>query len=133
MTDWLKCFNDMFTNFKSWFFTTTGNLFFKGGLSGLREFLINWIHFKSDKNCFLFYVRSYCCSQDFTLFTGISVIKETGLIGNLRLVSKFMTTLAQHNTHTAQYITKKDNQVGRFAQLIEYHMRNIFLQVSCKK
>ena len=36
-------------------------------------------------------------------------------------------------THIVQYLTKKSNQKMKFGQLMEYKMRYIFLEKSCKK
>ena len=36
-------------------------------------------------------------------------------------------------THFVQYLTKKSNQKMKFGQLMEYNMRYIFLEKSCKK
>ena len=36
-------------------------------------------------------------------------------------------------THIVQYLTKKSNQKMKFGQLMEYNMRYIFLEKSCKK
>ena len=36
-------------------------------------------------------------------------------------------------THIVQYLTKESNQKMKFGQLMEYNMRYIFLEKSCKK
>ena len=37
------------------------------------------------------------------------------------------------NTHITQYLKNKGNQTMTFGQLIDYHMRNIFLEKSYTK
>ena len=37
------------------------------------------------------------------------------------------------NVHIAQYLKRYWNQTMKFSQLIEYNMRNIFLEQSCIK
>ena len=62
------------------------------------------------------------------------VVWENGLIRNLRLISEFMISQPGRQIitiHTLPNISKsKDNQTMKFGQLIEYHLRNIFLQKS---
>ena len=64
-------------------------------------------------------------------------MKETGLIRNSRSISKFMASQAGNQTtamHVLPNITRsKDKQTMKFSQLIEYKMRNIFLEKSYTK
>ena len=62
---------------------------------------------------------------------------EYGLIRKLRLISKFLTPQLEKQTITIHILhnilESKDNQAIKFGQLIEYNVRNIFLQKSCSK
>ena len=42
-------------------------------------------------------------------------------------------TTNNYNTHSAQLWRNKDNQTMKFGQLIEYHVKNISSQKSCRK
>ena len=63
------------------------------------------------------------------------------LIKTLRLISKFMTSQPRKQTITKHILLNmsrsftscKSNQTIKFGLLIEYNVRNIFLQNSCKK
>ena len=62
---------------------------------------------------------------------------ENGLIRNLREISKFMTSKTGKQTITINILPdiskSKGNQTMKSFQLIEYNMRNIFFQKSCRK
>ena len=62
----------------------------------------------------------------FTFFSLLFVMEENGLIIELRLISKFMTSqTGQHVIimHILSYILRsKDNQAMKFGQLIEYNV-----------
>ena len=64
-------------------------------------------------------------------------MKKNRLIRNIRLISKFTTLQPWKQTipiHILPNISKRrDNQTIRFVQLIEYKMRNIFLEKSYTK
>ena len=59
---------------------------------------------------------------------------KNGLIRKVRLISKFMTSQPGQQTigiHILPNISRtKDNQTMKFGQLIEYSMRNIFVEKS---
>ena len=59
---------------------------------------------------------------------------KNGLIRKVRLISKFMTSQPGQQTvgiHILPNISRtKDNQTMKFGQLIEYNMRNIFVEKS---
>ena len=65
------------------------------------------------------------------------VMYKNSLIRKMRLISKFIssqTWLANNcNTHVAQYLRGKGNQTMTFGQLIEFNMRNIFVEKSYTK
>ena len=58
-------------------------------------------------------------------------MQKNGLIRKIRLISKFLTSQYGKQTiaiHILPNISRsKGNQTMKFAQLIEYNMRNIFL------
>ena len=62
---------------------------------------------------------------------------KNGLIRKVRLILKFMTSQPGQQTigiHILPNISRtKDNQIMKFDQLIEYNMRNIFVEKSCIK
>ena len=64
------------------------------------------------------------------------VIQENSFIKKLRVISKFMTLLTGHEIMTIHILSNIsrsiDNQAMQFDQIIEYNVKNIFLQISCK-
>ena len=62
---------------------------------------------------------------------------KNGLMRKIRLISKFMTSQPGQQTiaiHILPIISKsKGNQTIKFGQLIEYNMRNIFVEKSYAK
>ena len=62
---------------------------------------------------------------------------KNGLIRKIRLISKFMTSQSRKQTITIQVLPNisisKWNQTMTFGQLIQYKMRNIFLEKSYPK
>ena len=88
---------------------------------------------KMTKNAFLFYLKSSFCSQDiYVLVTTFWSCRKNGLIRNISLISKFMTSppglqaIAIHilpNTPRSQ-----GNQTMKFSQLIEDNKENISFQ-----
>ena len=64
-------------------------------------------------------------------------MSKNGWIRKLRLILKFMTSQSGKRTiatHILPNISRgKGNQAMTFGQLIEYHMRNIFLENSYRK
>ena len=62
---------------------------------------------------------------------------KNGLIRKIKLISNFMTSQPGKQTiiiHTLPNISRsKGNQTMKFDQLIEYYMRNIFLEKSYAK
>ena len=60
------------------------------------------------------------------------VMQKNGLIRKISLISKFMTSQPGKKTITINILSNisrgKDNQAMRFDQLINYNMRNIFLE-----
>ena len=63
-------------------------------------------------------------------------MQQKGLIRKIRLTSKFMTSQPGYQTivHLLPNISRsKDNKTMKFGHLIEYNMRNIFLEKSYTK
>ena len=64
-------------------------------------------------------------------------IEKNGLTGKIRLISNFMTLQLGKQTiaiHILSNISRsKGNQTTKFSKLIEYNIRNIFLEKSHKK
>ena len=64
-------------------------------------------------------------------------MKENGVIRKVRLISKSMTSQPGEQTISIHIFTnisrRKGNQAIKFGQLIEYNMRNIFLEKSYTK
>ena len=99
----------------------------KGALSGLRQLLATENPSQNDEKCFLFYLKSLFHSEDILIFV---------LTFWSWLFDFFMTS--QPGEKQLQYTLRnisrsKSNQTMKFSQLIEYNMRNIFLEKSCTK
>ena len=108
------------------------HLTFKIGLSPSKKvFFISFIEspLKMTKNAFSFILTTLFVLEIFDV--GNSLIKK------LRLISKFMTSQTGQTIitiHTLLNFSKSiDNQVMKFGQLIEYNMRNTFIQKSYTK
>ena len=65
------------------------------------------------------------------------VMNKNGLIKKARLISTFMTSERGKPTTTIYILPNisksKRSQIMKFGQLMEYNMRNIFLEKSCTK
>ena len=75
-------------------------------------------------------------SRYFNFCLDISVVQKNGLITKIRLISKYdIATWEQAVAiHILPNISRsKDNQTMKFGKLIEYNMRNIFLDKSYTK
>ena len=114
--------------------------------------LVNWCKLKSDshlpkKFCYLLdskplkndqkyfwwikNLKSSFRSQDILFFVTASwSCRKNGLIRNIRLTSKFMTSQPGLQTIAIHILL---NMTMKFGQLIEYNKRNIFLQKLCRK
>ena len=108
-------------------FTFTSEITFENW----RLFIKWWkMLFISCKKLFLFSRCLYFC-------LGFLVMYNNGLIRKLRLISKFMTSQTGHQIITIHILPNiyrsNENQAMKFGQLIEYHVRNIFLQKLCRK
>ena len=110
---------------------------FKGPLSGLRRCLTAESSLKIMGNDFCVMLKALSVFEIFTLLSWLSDYVENGLKRRLRLTPKFLTSQAGRpiiTIHILPNISKsKSNQVIKFFQLIEYNVRNIFLQKSLRK
>ena len=78
-------------------------------------------------------LKGFFVLQIFTIFSGLFGYREkaTSLIQNV-MTSQTGQQICNYKTHFAQHL-KKGNQAMKFGQLIEYNVKNIFLQKSCRK
>ena len=113
----------------------------KGALPCLSQFLATKSPFKMMENAFYFTLKAlfirkmfkflprpfWSCSKTMCLF-------GHGFIRNLRLISKFMASSTGKQITTVHILPKisrsKCNQTMKFGMLVEYNMRNIFLEKS---
>ena len=114
-----------------------GNLpghYFKGALSSLRQFLATESSLKVMKNAFYSTLEVFSFSRYLNFCLGILVIGKNDPIKMVRLLSKFMKSQPEKQTtaiHILSNISRsKCDEVMKFGQLIEYNMRNIFLEKS---
>ena len=94
---------------------------------------------KMMKNVFYFIVKALFVLKIFNFFSRHfgHIGKKTDLIRKIRLFSKFMTSqpcLQAIAIYMLPNISQsKGNETGKFGQLIEHNLRNIFLQKLCEK
>ena len=110
----------------------------EGPLSDLRQFLTTENPLTMMKNAFYFMLKAFFALKIFTFFGLIFWSCRNGLMKKLRLISKFMTSQAGQKTITIHILpnlprSKSNHQAMKFGQLVEYNIRYIFLQKSCKK
>ena len=97
---------------------------------------LQWKAFKSDEKCFLIHVKSSFRSWDVYIFalTFWSCRKTTR---KLWLISTFMMSQTEQQFITIHILPNisrsKSNQTINFGQLLEYNMRNNFLEKSFTK
>ena len=88
-------------------------------------------------------MRFILCEKLFSFFRylnfcpELSVMEENGLIKKVTLISKFMLSQTGKQIipiHILSNISRsKSNQAMKYGQLIQYNVRYIFLQKSCRK
>ena len=107
----------------------------EGANSGLRQFG-NKKPFKRDGECFLFHLKSSFRSQDFNFLSWSLGLVEKQL-EEKEVHFKFYdgTTWETNNCRTQLHniLRSKWNETMKFGQLIEYNMRNIFLEKVIRK
>ena len=106
---------------------------FKGALSDLRQFLATESPLKMMKNAFYFTLKKlFSFSKYLSFCLDFLVMCKNGLIRKVRLILKFMTSQPGYQTIAILILPNisrsKGNQTMKFGQLIEHHMRNIFVQ-----
>ena len=81
---------------------------------------------------FILTLKLFSFTRYFNFCFDFLVMYKNGLIRKIRLISKYMTSQQGKQTmaiHILPNISRnKGNQTMKFAQLIEYNMRNIFLE-----
>ena len=89
------------------------------------------------KNAFYFTLKAFFVLKISEFCQDFLVMWKKSLIRKIRLISEFITSQSRKETIAIQilpYISKiKGNQTTKFGQLIEYKMRNLFLEKSYKK
>ena len=114
---------------------------YKVRLSPFKKNFLNLLQrklFKNNRECFIFHAKSYFLSWDVYIFVlKFWFCRKTAwsesyhYFLNLRchrLDKKSITKYILPNTPR-----NKGNQTMKFGQLIEYNMKNIFLEISCTK
>ena len=110
----------------------------KGARSVLKQFLTIENHLKMmEKNASYFTSKAIFVIKIFKFLSWILVMQQNGLNRKIRLISGFMTSQLGYQTiaiHIFPNISSsKDNKTMTFSQLIEYNMRNIFIEKSYSK
>ena len=104
----------------------------KGALSSQRQFLAIESHLKMIKSLFVSPLKLFLLSGYLNCSLDVLVMQENGLIRKIKLISRpGKQTNAIHIL--ANIARSKDNPEMKFGQLIEYNMRNIFLEESYTK
>ena len=89
------------------------------------------------KNAFYFTLRNFFFSRYLNFCLDFLLMWKNGLIRKIRLISKFVTSQPCQKAIAIHILTSisssKDNQVMKLGQLIEYNMRNIFIEKSYTK
>ena len=107
----------------------------KGALSVLKQFLIIENHLKMmEKMLLISPQKLFSFSRYLSFRREFLVMQQNGLDRKIRLISGFMTSQLGYQTiaiHIFPNISSsKDNKTMTFSQLIEYNMRNIFIEKS---
>ena len=93
--------------------------------------LLQWKSFKNDEKYFLFHLKSSFPDQVIWIFVlTFWSCRKKGLIGKVRLISKFFTHIIIHILPNIS--RSKGNQTLKFGQKV-YNKRNNFLWKSCRK
>ena len=101
------------------------------------QFLPTESPLKMMKNLFYLNLKFLSVFEIFNFCLDFLVMQKSVLIRNVRLISKFMTSQCEKRAiaiHVLPNISRsKGNQTIKFGQLIEYNMKNIFLEILCTK
>ena len=89
------------------------------------------------KNAFCFILKALFVLKIFNCLSWLWSCRKSGLIRNISLISKFVTSQPGKQTiaiHIFPNISRsKSNQTMKLGQLIDYNKRKIFLQKLCRK
>ena len=92
---------------------------------------------KMTKNAFDFILKAIFVLKVFKFLYWLFDHVKNGLIGKIRLISKFMTSQPGYQTVTIHILLSiswsKDNHTMKFDQVIEYNKIDIFLEKSCRR
>ena len=117
----------MYISFKVWFDTRN-----KMSLSGLWYRCLDLAIYTD-----LFTLKLLLFSRYLSFCLDFLVIYKNGLISKIRLILKFMTSQPGYQTIAIRILPNiprsKGNQTMKFGQLIEYNMRNSFVEKSYTK
>ena len=110
----------------------------KGTLLGLRQFLVTESPLKIMTNAFYFYLKSLFVLKIFKFlswfFGQVEKWHDCKDHVNYRIYDVTTWKTNNGNVHIARHLKRsKGNQTLKFNQLIEYNMRNIFLEKSYTK
>ena len=86
---------------------------------------------------FILPLKLFSFSRYFNFYLEFLAMQQNGLIRKVRLIPNFMTSQTVQQTIGIHILTNisrsKGNEAMKFCQLIEYNMRNTFLEKSYKK
>ena len=82
----------------------------------------------NDKNAFYFILKVLSVLEIFTFLSQFFTYAEKKAMIDFNIFDVTDWIKNNYNTHIGQYLKKKSNQTRKFGQLIEYNMRNIFLE-----
>ena len=82
----------------------------------------------NDKNAFYFILKVLSILEIFTFLSRFFAYAEKKAMIDFNIFDVTDWIKNNYNTHIGQYLQKKSNQTRKFGQLIEYNMRNIFLE-----
>ena len=89
------------------------------------------------KNVFYFTSNLFSFSRYLNFCLDFLIMQQNNLIRKIRLISNFMTSQPGQQTIIIHVFTNilgsKGNQTMKFGNLIEYNMRNVFLEKSYTK
>ena len=103
-------------------------------ISGLREFLTIESPLKLMENAFISPQKLFSFSRNLDFCLDHSIMQQNNLIRKIRLISNSMASQSGKQTiviHILPNISRsRGNQTIKFGQLIEYNIRQIFLETS---
>ena len=109
----------------------------EGPLSGQRQFLTIESPLKFMKNAFYFMLKALFVLEIFTFlswsFGYVEKHLDEKVMVNFEIYDVTNWITNNHNTNSSNISGSKGNQAIKFGQLINYSVRNIFLQKSCRK